>query len=392
MDNKNISIIGGAGHVGAPLGLSLSSKGFNVTLIDKDQKNIESLNEKKMPFLEEGCEPILKKMVKKKRILATSKFEQIKNSKYIIICIGTPVNNKQKPELKKFISLFLSIKKYLTKDQIVIIRSSVSLGTCEKVYDIIKDKCKNLSYCPERIAQGKSITELPKISQIVSAFTKYAKIKSGNLFKKISKKVIFTNIKEAELIKLFSNAYRYINFSISNQFFLICERENLNFFKIRRLMRDNYIRNENLPKAGFAAGPCLPKDTLQLSSQYSHKYELFKIAYKINESIPGFIVNKISKIKNYKKKKIGVLGLSFKSGNDDIRDSLSIKLLKLLKSKGLKTFQSDEYYKDKRNIDKNTLVRKSDIIIVSTPHQQYKKLKIKKSKILIDIWGIFEKE
>ena len=118
-----------------------------------------------MPFLEEGCEPILKKWLKK-RILATSKFEQIKNSKYIIICIGTPVNNKQKPELKKFISLFLSIKKYLTKDQIVIIRSSVGLGTCEKVYDIIKDKCKNLSYCPERIAQGKSITELLKFLKL----------------------------------------------------------------------------------------------------------------------------------------------------------------------------------------------------------------------------------
>ena len=390
--NKNICIIGGAGHVGAPLGLSFSLKGFNVTLIDQNKKNIKSLNKKKMPFLEEGCEPILKKMVKKKRIFASNNFDFIKNSKFVIICVGTPINKNQKPELKKFAQLFYNLKKYLHKNQIIIIRSSVSLGTCKKVYNIIKNKCKNLSYCPERIAQGKSIKELPKISQIVSAYTNYAKIQSGNLFKKISKKVIFASIKEAELIKLFSNAYRYINFSISNQFYMICEKENLNFFKIRRLMRDNYIRNENLPKAGFAAGPCLPKDTLQLSSQYNHKFKLFKSAYSINDGIPNFIINKISKIKKFKTKKIGVLGLAFKSGNDDIRDSLSIKLLKLLKSKGIKTFQSDEYYKNKNNIDKKNLIKRSDIIIIATPHKQYKNLKIHKSKIVIDIWGTFEKE
>ena len=389
--NKNICIIGGAGHVGAPLGLGLSLKGYKVTLIDQNKKNIKSLNEKKMPFLEDGCEPILRKMVNKKKIFATSEFEYIRKSKFVIICIGTPINKKSKPEIKKFINLFYELKKYLQKNHIIIIRSSVSLGTCKKSYNIIKSKCKNLSYCPERIAQGKSIKELPKISQIISAYTKIAEIESGKLFKKICKKVIFTSIKEAELIKLFSNAYRYINFSISNQFYMICEKENLNFFKIRKLMKDNYSRNENLPNAGFAAGPCLPKDTLQLSARYNHNFKLFKNAYKINDGLPNFIVEKISKIKNFKKKSIGVLGLAFKSGNDDIRDSLSLKLLKILKSKGIKTFQSDEYFKSQNNIDKKTLIKKSDIIIISTPHQQYKNLKIDKSKIIVDVWGMFEK-
>ena len=93
-----------------------------------------------------------------------------------------------------------------------------------------------------------------------------------------------------------------------------------------------------------------------------------------------------------RKKTIGILGLSFKAENDDIRDSLSIKLLKYLKSKKIKTLQSDEYYKDKNNIDKNLLVKKSEIIIISTPHRAYKNLKINKKKILIDIWGFIEKK
>ena len=93
-----------------------------------------------------------------------------------------------------------------------------------------------------------------------------------------------------------------------------------------------------------------------------------------------------------RKKIVGILGLSFKAENDDIRDSLSIKLLQHLKSKKIRTLQSDEYYKDKNNTDKNILVKKSDIIIISTPHKAYKNLKINKKKVLLDIWGIVEKK
>tara|TARA_B110000014_G_C19919189_1_gene475538 strand:- start:342 stop:815 length:474 start_codon:yes stop_codon:yes gene_type:complete len=157
-------------------------------------------------------------------------------------------------------------------------------------------------------------------------------------------------------------------------------------------MRDNYDRNLNIPSAGFAAGPCLLKDTMQLSSFYNHNFSLGKSAMSINENLPNFIVNKLSETYNLKKKTVGVLGLSFKAENDDIRDSLSIKLLKRLKLKKIKTLQSDEFYKDKKNISKNVLVNKSDIIIISTPHKAYRKLKIKKNKILIDIWGLIEKK
>ena len=327
-------------------------------------------------------------MIVKKKIVATNEFKEIKKCKYIIVCLGTPINNNFKPELKKFISFFYTLKKYLDKNHIVIIRSSIYPGTCERIFNIIKEKCRNLSYCPERIAQGKSLTELPKLSQIISGKNSKAKLESGKVFKKISKKIIYTEIIESELIKLFSNAYRYINFSIANQFYLICQNQGVSFLKIRKLMQDNYKRNSNLPAAGFTAGPCLLKDTMQLSSLDNHKFPLFKSAMKVNEGLPEFIINKLNKEYNLKKKTIGILGLSFKAENDDIRDSLAIKLLKKLQSKRIKTLQSDEYFFDKKNIDKNLLIKKADIIIIATPHKAYKNLKIKKNKILIDIWGI----
>jgi len=392
MFNKSICIIGGAGHVGAPLGLAFSSKGYKVILIDKNTKNIKKINSGKMPFLEEGCEKLLKKMIEKKRIIASANLSNVKRSKYVIICLGTPVNKKFNPILNNFVNFFYLLKKYLNKKHIVIIRSSIFPGISDKVFNIIKNKCDNLSYCPERIAQGKSLKELPKLSQIVSGKNKKAKLESEKIFKKISKKIIHTKIAEAELIKLFSNTYRYINFSISNQFYMMCKNQGLDFNKIREFMRDNYDRNINIAPAGFTAGPCLLKDTMQLSSFYKHKFLLGRSAMEVNENLPIYIVKKLSEEIKLKNKIVGVLGMAFKAENDDIRDSLSIKLLKYLKSKKIRTLQSDEYYKDEKNVDKNFLVRKSDIIIVATPHKAYKNLKIKRNKILVDIWSIIEKK
>ena len=156
--------------------------------------------------------------------------DETKKCKYIIVCLGTPVNNKFNPNLKNFIIFFYNLRKYLNKNHIIIIRSSIYPGICNKVFNIIKNYCKNLSYCPERIAQGKSLIELPQLSQIVSGKNIKAKLESGRIFKKVCKKIIYTKIIEAELIKLFSNAYRYINFSISNQFYMMCKNQNLDFF------------------------------------------------------------------------------------------------------------------------------------------------------------------
>ena len=393
MNNKrNISIIGGAGHVGFPLGLIFGSMGFKVNLIDKNNNNIKKINGGTPPFLEDGSKPLLKKMIKLKRIKATNNIKEIKNSKYIIICIGTPIDSNLNPKLESFLNFFTNLKKYINKNQIIIIRSSVYPGISDKVYDIIGSKNKNLSYCPERIVQGKSIKELPNISQLISGKNKHSITQSSFLFNKICKKIIKVKIIEAELIKLFSNAYRYIHFSISNQFYMICENFGLDFIKIRNIMKDGYKRNAHVPISGFTAGPCLLKDTMQLSSFYNHKFSLGHTAMSINENLPKFLIKQLSLKYNLAKKTIGILGLTFKAETDDIRDSLSIKLIKYLRLKKINTLQSDEFYKSKNNIDKKTLIKKSDIIIIATPHKAYKKLQISKKKILVDIWGLIEKK
>lgn len=385
-----ISIIGGAGHVGFPLGLAFGSKKFAVNLVDTNNDSLEKIKLGIPPFLEMGAKKILKQCMKKKLFTFNNNLNSIQDSEFIIICIGTPINQSLKPEIKKFISLFYKLFKIIKKNQFIIIRSSVFPGIISKICNILKKKNTNIVYCPERIVQGYSLSELPKLPQIIASNKKNAIGRTSKIFKKICNKIIVTQILEAELIKLFSNANRYINFAIANQLFLICDKNNLNYNRVRKFMIDGYERNINLSYSGLTAGPCLLKDTMQLSSFYQNKFSLGISAMKINESFPDLIIKKIKKINNYKKKIIGVLGLTFKADSDDIRDSLAIKLCKKLKKNKLKFLQSDEYYHNKNNINKTDLIKKADIIILGAPHKSYKKLKIEKKKIIIDVWGVLK--
>ena len=156
-------------------------------------------------------------------------------------------------------------------------------------------------------------------------------------------------------------------------------------------MIDGYERNQNIPRAGFAAGACLLKDTMQLSSFVKKKFTLGYNAMNINEGLPNFMVNKLKEKYNIKKMSVGILGLSFKADIDDTRDSLSFKLYKILKKECKNVLVSDEHFAHPEGILKEALIKKSDIIILAVPHKGYKKLKFPRKKIIIDTWGIIKK-
>lgn len=391
-NKKEIAIIGGAGHIGTPLGINLSKVGFKTTLIDKNKKNIELINDGTMPFFEIGAEKILKRLIKKKKIQATNKLQKVGKCKTIIICIGTPIDKFNRPQTKNFLNFFFTLKKYLKKDHHLIIRSSIFPGSIKKIREIIGDRCKLISYCPERIAQGYSLVEQGKISQIVSGINEKSFIEAKKIFNKISGKIIKAKIEEAELIKLFSNAYRYSHFSLSNLMYMMCEEKNLNFPRIRKLMVNGYERNTSMPYSGFVSGPCLFKDTMQLSAYYKNNFKIFNYIKDINEGLPSFVYKNLNKKYDLKKKRIGILGVTFKPESDDIRDSLSIKLIKIFKSKKIKVFYSDKYFKNNDSLNVSTLIKKSDIIIIGTEHKIYKKIKFPKEKIVVDIGGFLEKK
>ena len=383
----NVCIIGGLGHVGLPLGIVFASKGLSVCLYDINKSIGEIVKSGKLPYVEYGADQMLKDVIANGNLIISYDKESISSSENIIITIGTPVNQYLNPELNKFSEFIYSIKDFLSAGQHIIVRSSIYPGTTRLVNKILNGDTENydISYCPERIVQGYAVEELRKLPQIVSGISKRSVELSRKLFETITDNIVISSIEEAELIKLFSNSWRYIQFATANQFYMISKSLGQNYNSIRNKMIEGYERVNGLPKAGFSAGPCLLKDTMQLFSYNKGHFPLGQAAMNINEDMPNFIVSFLAKEMDLNNKRIGILGMAFKANVDDTRDSLSYKLKKLLIFEGAEVLCSDPFAKDPELVPEEHLMRNSEIIIIGAPHDSYRSLDFK-NHILINIW------
>ena len=385
---KKIAIVGGLGHVGLPLSFSLALKKFDVTSIDIDTKKIEKIKKNILPFKEKGLLKIIK-LQKKLKIRFTNKYDCINKSDVIFITLGTPIDEYFNPDLNFFFNAFKKIIPFLKNGQIIILRSTVFPGTTRKLESILKDKKLNVSlaFCPERISQGNGIKELAELPQIISASdTKTFNI-CVKIFKSLTNKIIKTSYEEAEIAKLFCNTWRYIKFAIANQFYTICKDKNLDFEKIRNAMIYKYDRAKDFPNSGFSAGPCLLKDTMQLSAYSRQLFTFGHSAMLVNENLPEFLISDLKKTRKIKNLKVGILGMAFKPNNDDRRDSLAFKLKKKLIYEGCKVFCTDVYMKDKFLVTTQKILNTCNVIFIGCPHDEYKNIKFKKNTRVIDCWG-----
>lgn len=391
----DVAIVGGLGHVGLPLGLTFADCGLKTCLYDLHKENAELVRKGTMPFIEYGAEPVLKKVLENKTLTISSEPSDLSNARIIVIAIGTPVDEYLNPKTRQFLEIMAGLKKYLDQSQTIIIRSTVYPNTCRQVLNLFTGNGNNgwnIAYCPERIVQGYAMQELKELPQLVAGFSEKAITDSIQLFGKITPKVIRVSMPEAELAKLFANAWRYIQFAITNQFYMIAHNFGADYNKVRNAIREGYKRAETLPTAGFAAGPCLLKDTMQLAAFNPNTFLLGHAAMMVNEGLPNYLVEELKKKHDLTKEKVGILGMAFKADIDDVRDSLSFKLGKILRFNGAKVQYSDEYAKNPDFVTKEKLIEASDIIIVAVPHSAYKGMAIPKGKAVIDLWGVVRPE
>lgn len=387
----DLVIIGGLGHVGLPLGIVFAGKGLKVCLYDTDKSKGKMVREGKMPFIEYGAEEILEKVLRQERLSISSNIKDISKAKYVIVTLGTPVDEHLTPQTRAFLEFFESIREYLKPDQTIIVRSTIYPNTCRQLKRMLGNgRDWQIAYCPERIVEGYAVKELKMLPQIVAGLNDQAINNAASLFSIISPKVIKTSMGEAELIKLFSNALRYIQFAVANQFYMISHRFGVDYERVRWAMREGYERVLSLPTAGFAAGPCLLKDTMQLAAFDTNNFLLGHAAMMINEGLPGFLVENLKKRYDLTKTKVGILGMAFKADVDDIRDSLSYKLGKILRFNGATVYYSDEFAKDPTFITKEKLIASSEVVIVAVPHSNYKGIMIPHSVEVVDLWGVVE--
>jgi UDP-N-acetyl-D-mannosaminuronic acid dehydrogenase len=386
----NLVIVGGCGHVGLPLGIVFASRGAaEVTLLDIAADKVERVNSGRMPFMETGAEELLRTVIGK-NLRATVDTACLRTADAVVTVVGTPVDEHLNPTVT---GLYENIDRLVTDmkdDTLLILRSTVYPGVTKLVYDKIRSRGRNipLAFCPERIAEGKALEELVNLPQIVAAFEPEAQRKAAELFRRIAPKIIELPPLEAELAKLFSNSWRYLNFAVSNQFYMLAQTYGLDFYRIHSAVVQDYPRMRNFARAGFAAGPCLLKDTLQLAAFSSNNFFMGHSAMLINEGLPNFIVDRLRK-ENLSQRRIAILGMAFKGDSDDSRCSLSYKLKKLLQLEACEIFCSDPYVKDPSLIPAEEAIERADTVILGSPHSVYRDLKIAAEKTVIDVWGFW---
>jgi len=190
-----------------------------------------------------------------------------------------------------------------------------------------------------------------------------------------------------ELAKLFTNTWRYIKFATANQFWIMANDSGISFENVRDAIRYNYPRASDFPGAGFTAGPCLFKDTMQLSAFSNNTFAIGNSAMMVNEGLPLYLVEKLSRRFNLPALKVGILGMAFKGESDDIRSSLAYKLKRILKFKVEQVLTCDPYVTvDNELLDEDYVLENSDILIIASPHLRYKD--IITNKPIIDIWNL----
>ncbi|MEX0751972.1 MAG: nucleotide sugar dehydrogenase [Xanthobacteraceae bacterium] len=392
VETADVTVVGGAGHVGIPLVLALAEAGFRVNVNDLNRASLETLKAGRLPFIEHGAESLLKKALADKRLVFTDRPDQISSKGPVVVTIGTPVDEFLNPVRKVVQECIDALLPSLSDGQLLVLRSTVFPGTTDWLDAYLKSRGRKLkvALCPERVVQGYGIKELREMPQIVSGTTPEAEREAVALFKPIAPELIVVSPLEAEFAKLFNNAYRYIEFAATNEFYLIAKSAGLDYQKILRAMKHNYPRAKNIPGPGFAAGPCLLKDTMQLAAFARNQFGLGHAAMLVNEGLVLHVVEDLRRKYDLGKMTVGLLGMAFKADIDDIRASLSYKMKKVLASHARAVLATDPFVTDDPELlPLDDVVARSDLLILCTPHARYKQADLK-GKPVVDVWGFLE--
>jgi len=385
----DVVVIGGGGHVGLPLAIAFASRGARVVVFDVSEDAVARVNRGVLPFLEPGAEPLLTAALAAGLISASTDPAVVATAENVVVVIGTPVDEHLNPDPQAIPQALARCQGFFRDGQLLALRSTVYPGVTALVERMIADLGLDIdvAFCPERIAEHKAMVELFALPQIVSARTDRGRARAGALFGRLTDSLVELAPEEAELAKLFTNTWRYIKFAAANQFYMMANDRGLDFDRIRLALAQDYPRAADMPGAGFAAGPCLFKDTMQLAAFSDNQFALGHSAMLVNEGLPLYLVSRLEESHDLANMTVGILGMAFKGGSDDIRSSLSYKLRRVLSFKAKKVLTTDPHVTvDPDLLPLEKVVAESDLLIIATPHAEYRDLVT--DKPVADIWNL----
>lgn len=385
-----IVVVGGCGHVGLPLSMVLADVGLQVVALDIDPDRVASIASGQMPFVENGdAEGLLRRGLESGRLSTSIDSELVASADIVVCVIGTPVDEHLNPDPNEVSVALGQIIPYMRDGQLLILRSTVYPGVSARVERMLADYGLDVDVacCPERIAEGHALTELRTLPQLVGSRSEAVHARASEIFERMGVETVPLTTEEAELAKLVTNVWRYIKFAAANQFWMMANDADLDFSRISAGLSHNYPRAHDMPGAGFAAGPCLFKDTMQLGAFTDNKFALGHSAMLINEGMPLYLVNRLEQRFDLEKMTVAILGMAFKAGSDDTRSSLSYKLKRLLRFRAKEVITSDPYVTTDPSLQAlDKTIDAADLIIIGAPHSEYQHLQT--DTPIVDVWNL----
>lgn len=392
---ETVAVIG-LGRVGLPFALFLAARGCTVQGIETNPAIVEALNAGRLPFLEEGGQEALTATLGT-RFFAGSDLSALRKVETIIITLGTPVDDFNNPIFLPIETLLKGAIPHLHAGQLLVLRSTVAPGATEHLGRLLErvtefriGKDLFLAFCPERIAEGRSFAELPEVPQIAGGVEPASSARAAKFFRVVTPTVIETDSRSAELSKLFCNMYRYIDFAIANEFMMIAAQHGRDIYPIVNAINHGYKRG-GLKSPGLTGGPCLYKDGFFLTGKIPYN-ELIAGAWKINETVPAYLVEQVKPLKAIDGSKAAILGLAFKKNIDDSRNSLAYKLKKILLAEGAEVMVHDPLLPSQ---PLEEVLRQADLVFFAINHDAYQEVtpdflrqRVKPDAVVCDIWNL----
>ena len=402
-----IGIIG-MGYVGIPLGLEFAGTGFSVTGFDKDSARVKEINSGKQVMKHIPAKS-MKEFVKKNNGSSTTEFSEIRDMDCLIICVPTPLDEHEQPDMSYIESASKEIGKNLRKGQLIVLESTTYPGTTREIVKPILEKSKLeagedffLAYSPEREDPGNKEFSVSAIPKVMGGLTDNCLRLTSNLYKNIvSETVEVSSLETAEATKLMENIFRAVNIAMVNELKLILSRMGINIWEVIDAAKTKPFGFMPFYPGPGMGGHCIPIDPFYLSwkaKEYNTEAKFIELAGEINRKMTEHIAHRIGRALNDDKKsirgsKILIIGVAYKKDIDDIRESPALRIMDLLKHKGAKITYHDPNVKNvgplkSLDLTQNT-INEQDAIVITTDHTNidYKSLG-KHAKLIVDTRNI----
>jgi UDP-N-acetyl-D-mannosaminuronic acid dehydrogenase len=391
----SVSVVG-LGRVGLPLALSFAARGLQVIGVERQPVILDQVAGGRMPFSETGTQELLERVLAEGRLELTNIATDAARADHIVLTLGTPAHVHIEIDVSQIRQVLDDLLPVLREGHSVILRSTVAPGTTEWVAGYIEQRRGFrvgedlfVSHVPERIAQNHFLEEIATLPCIVGGVGESSGARAAKLFEVFGTEIVETTPVQAELAKIWTNILRYTQFALPNLLMMESEQYGANVFEVIDLINHDYPRG-GMAAPGMTAGACLRKD-FTFSEERSNAPGMLLAVSRVHESMPLFLVNGLKDRLggSVRDRKVAVLGLTFKRDSDDLRDSLSYKLIRLLERELAHVARHDPHAPEESE-PLETALENADAVVLATNHSAFQGIgrDLPPGALLVDPWNV----